>query len=238
MKVIVVGDVHLKPEIFSKVSEVKKKEKIEKCVFLGDFVDDWGKKNDIEAYNKTFEKMKDFVNTHPKTLWCYGNHDLSYRWHELESGYSARAENFILKEQLEVNKLLGTENAIKYVHKIDNVLFSHAGISKMFVNEYICKSNDIDEIQYVVDEINKMTKKEMWNDGSPIWLRPQIYDVEMYKSDSVLQVVGHTPVEKIERKNNLISCDVFSTYCDGRPIGTEEIMILDTKSWEFEGVKI
>ena len=41
----------------------------------------------------------------------------------------------------------------------------------------------------------------------------------------------------IAKSGNLISCDVFSTYQDGKPIGTQEYLLLDTVSWEFEGVK-
>lgn len=33
----------------------------------------------------------------------------------------------------------------------------------------------------------------------------------MYKPRKLLQVVGHTPVEAITKKSNLISCDIFST---------------------------
>ena len=54
----------------------------------------------------------------------------------------------------------------------------------------------------------------------------------------LLQVVGHTPTEQITKEGNLISTDVFSTYRDGRPIGTEEYLLLDTLTWEYEGIKI
>ena len=77
---------------------------------------------------------------------------------------------------------------------------------------------------------------EMWYDGSPIWLRPQYTDVKMYKSHQFLQVVGHTPMETITKKNNMISCDVFSTYRDGKPIGTKEFLLLDTITWDYSMV--
>ncbi len=60
----------------------------------------------------------------------------------------------------------------------------------------------------------------------------------MYKPRKLLQVVGHTPVEKITKEGNVISCDVFSTYRDGRPIGTEEYLLLDTETWEYTGIKV
>lgn len=53
----------------------------------------------------------------------------------------------------------------------------------------------------------------------------------------MLQVVGHTPVDGIGRTGNLISCDVFSTYPDGTPIGTQEFLVLDTVTWDFDGVQ-
>lgn len=77
----------------------------------------------------------------------------------------------------------------------------------------------------------------MWNDASPIWHRPQYSNGRMYKTHEILQVVGHTPVDEISRKENVISCDVFSTYRDGRPIGTQEFLLIDTETWEYSGVK-
>jgi hypothetical protein len=56
----------------------------------------------------------------------------------------------------------------------------------------------------------------MWQDASMIWYRPQYYVGELYKSDTLLQVVGHTSVEMITREGNLISCDVFSTDRDNK----------------------
>ena len=52
------------------------------------------------------------------------------------------------------------------------------------------------------------------------------------------QVVGHTPMPAITKKKNLISCDVFSTYSDGQPVGTEEFLLLDTVTWKYCGIKI
>ena len=73
--------------------------------------------------------------------------------------------------------------------------------------------------------------------ASPIWYRPQYYEGKMYKPRKLLQVVGHTPVEEITRKGNLISCDVFSTRSTGEPIGTQEFPVIDTDTWEYFGVR-
>ena len=44
-------------------------------------------------------------------------------------------------------------------------------------------------------------------------------------------------MNEITREKNLISTDVFSTYRDGGPIGTQEFLLLDTVTWEYVGVK-
>lgn len=94
-----------------------------------------------------------------------------------------------------------------------------------------------DDIDYVVDRINSLGHREMWSDASPIWYRPQYYKGRMYKPKKCLQVVGHTPIEEIKRTGNVVSCDSFSTYRDGTPFGTRELLLIDTETWEFHGVK-
>lgn len=123
-----------------------------------------------------------------------------------------------------------------YLHRIDNVLFSHGGLADDFVCRYVPagKYNDIDA---VVETINGFACGEMWQDASPIWYRPQYYEGRLYKSRKLLQVVGHTPVEGITRKRNLISCDVFSTDSVGKSIETQEFMVIDTVAWEYYGIR-
>jgi hypothetical protein len=59
----------------------------------------------------------------------------------------------------------------------------------------------------------------------------------MYKETELLQVVGHTPVMQIDRQGNVMSCDLFSTYRTGDPIGTQEFLLIDTETWDYKGVK-
>ena len=84
---------------------------------------------------------------------------------------------------------------------------------------------------------SRSTDRAGRREASPIWYRPQYYGGELYKSDTLLQVVGHTPVEKITREGNLISCDVFSTDRDRKPIGTQEYLIIDTLTWAHQGIR-
>lgn len=146
------------------------------------------------------------------------------------------ASYIVQKKLLDLRVTVSENQSIQYIQRIDNVLFSHGGVLDYFVEEHVSreKYHDVDA---VVSAINDLGKMQMWNDASPIWLRPQYADMRMYKSEELLQVVGHTPMRKITKKDNIISCDVFSTYRDGQPIGTQEFLLLDTVIWEYGGVK-
>ena len=237
MKVLVIPDVHLKPEMFRKATALMKEGLAERPVCLMDLADSWGKEYDIPLYEETYDEAIRFAKKFPETAWCYGNHDLSYLWHQLESGYSSMASYTVQKKLLDLWDAIPENNPIRYVQKIDQVLFSHGGVLNYFVAEYVPRSKYHD-VDAVVQKINSLGCKEMWNDASPIWLRPQNSRMRLYKPRKLLQVVAHTPVREIIRQGNLISCDVFSTYRDGSPIGTEEFLLLDTCTWEYCGIKL
>ena len=237
MKVLVIPDVHLKPFMFKQAAELMKKSVADRAVCLMDIPDDWGQELNIELYEQTFDAAIEFAKAFPDTLWCYGNHDLSYLWYRLESGYSSMASYTVQRKLLDLRMAVPENNSIQYVQRIDNVLFSHGGIREFFVKENV-SSEIYHDVDAVVAAINDLDSSRMWNDISPIWLRPQYGSFHMYKSEELLQVVGHTPMKEITRQENIISCDVFSTYPDGDPIGTQEFLLLDTETWEYEGIKM
>ena len=236
MKVLVIPDIHLKPYIFDRAKYLLREGIADKAVCLMDIADDWNMQYQLEKYEETYDVAISFAKEFPESLWCYGNHDLSYLWSEPETGYSVLAKSIVQKKLFELNVTLPNDNPIKYVQSIDNVIFSHGGISSYFVEKYVPGSKQ-DDLAFVLDRINSLGHYELWCDDSPIWFRPQYNASRMYNADNVLQVVGHTPVTAIEKKNNVISCDVFSTYSDGRPIGTQEYLLVDTVTWDFCGVK-
>ena len=234
MKVLVIPDVHLKPWMFSRAAELMKEGAAEQAVCLMDIADDWGQERNLDLYEKTYDAAISFAKEFPETLWCYGNHDVCYLWNQRESGYSVYAQGVVYKKLYELRQALTERTRLAFVQRIDNVLFSHGGLGEAFVRWYMPGSpyNDTDA---VLEKINRFGAVEMWRDISPIWLRPQYRAVWMYKPEEFLQVVGHTPVKQIEWKENLISCDVFSTCSDGTPIGSREFLLIDTENWEYQG---
>lgn len=233
MKVLIIPDCHLKPYMFTRAAELLKEGIAERAVYLGDTPDEWDMQYNVNRYEQTFDALIKFVKAFPNTLLCYGNHDLSYMWYELETGYSPAAESAVQRKIEELKNCLSVNNPIKYVQRIDNVIFLHGGLSQPFVDRYVSKykQNDIDA---TLDIINSLGKIEMWNDESPIWLRPQYEKVKLFKPRKFLQVVGHTPVRNIEREGSVISCDVFSTNPNGDPIGICEYPVIDTITFDVE----
>ncbi len=92
---MVIPDVHLKGWMFEEADKLMKEHGIEQAVCLGDLVDDWDQQLNRQAYEDVFDQLMAFDKKHPNTLWCYGNHDISYTWHKLESGYSPYQEVFV-----------------------------------------------------------------------------------------------------------------------------------------------
>jgi hypothetical protein len=242
VKILVIPDVHLKPWMFQRASELMKEisagqsVKVDRAVCLMDIADDWRQQFNLDLYVQTYDSAIKFAKEYPDTLWCYGNHDVCYLWNQRESGYSGIAPWTVCEKLRILRDSLPDDSQLAYLHRIDNVLFSHGGLADAFVRRYVPddKYNDIDT---VVNTINGFGCGEMWQDASPIWYRPQYYEGKMYKPEKLLQVVGHTPVEGITREENMISCDVFSTYSTGEPIGTQEFPVIDTITWECYGVR-
>ena len=83
---------------------------------------------DIHLKPWIFDRAIAFVVDYPDTLWCYGNHDVSYSWGRLESGYSPYAERTVMSKLEELENSLKSPAQINIMHRIDNVLFSHGGL--------------------------------------------------------------------------------------------------------------
>ncbi|MBR5974709.1 MAG: metallophosphoesterase [Clostridiales bacterium] len=237
MKVLVIPDIHLKPWIFDRAEDIMKAGKAERAVCLMDIPDDFGMERNLLIYEQTFDRAIAWAKAHPDTLWCYGNHDVSYPWRMDETGYSKIAEGLVVMKLRELEKSLADESRIAMIHRIGKVLFMHGGLSNLFVrwqDEKYLKA----EIDEVIEMVNHAPPKELWSNYSPLWFRPQYDKTKMFRTKEFKQVVGHTPVEKIYEENGVISTDVFSTYPDGRQIGESAMIVIDTETGEYEKVAV
>ncbi|MBP5608442.1 MAG: metallophosphoesterase [Lachnospiraceae bacterium] len=240
-RILVVGDVHLKPWIFDMADRVDPA-LYDNIICLGDYVDDWGKENDQKLYRETLERLVSFAQDHPKALLCYGNHDISYLYMFMETGFSLHMMDTVQKGLERLKEVAGDRLAV--IHRIDDTLFSHAGLGRYFVDVLIPLYSDefVDplDIDALIKTANDMVDKAdgadlLWNDASPIWLRPQHGYNSLYKQDKYYQVIGHTPVEAPFERDNSLSLDTFSTWSDGKPFGDARLVIVDTEEhrWEY-----
>ena len=142
-----------------------------------------------------------------------------------------------------MSKLEELENSLKspvqinIIHRIDNVLFSHGGLTADFLR-YLNKDLPDADIEEVIAAVNDAPHDYLWNDESPLWFRPQYETREIFRADTYKQVVGHTPVERIFEKDGIISTDVFSTYRDGRQIGESAMIVIDSETGKYEKVEV
>lgn len=238
-KVLVIPDVHLKPVIFDRAEKILKSGQADFAVSLGDLFDDFGEEWNTSLYERTAQRALAFHKDFPKTLWCMGNHDFGYYYSEfgrMETGHSVHQENPMAKLLLEFT----TQGIFQKVcHKVDNVAFSHAGITESWMRTILLDYPDqYDFGDYVEILINNYDADSalLWDQDSPIWARPQDATNMVLFSDK-MQVVGHTPMKKITLSHNgkLLSTDVFSTYNNGAPYGERRFAIVDTEkmTWEY-----
>ena len=235
-KVLVIPDVHLKPWMFDQAMEIMVNTDCERAVCLGDLVDDWGCEDEVKLYEETLKKAIAFAQKYPDSLWCYGNHDLSYLWNQYDHpGYSAAASDTVCSLLESLRDTLEFPDNLTILHRLDNIIFSHAGLMQDFVEENLYEV--MDDIDCVIETINGYGVEELWLMNSPIWVRPQEYKLyqNLFQKDFI-QVVGHTPVKEVLEQENLITLDTFSTsFINGAPIGNEEFCWVDTvtKEWGY-----
>lgn len=234
MKILVIPDVHLKPWMIGMAQRVMRSGICRRAVFLGDIADDYGQEYNIPLYQESYNAVMDFVRSYPETRFCLGNHDLSYLWGKRESGFSDMAM-YMVRNLLREMQRTFPEGQVAYAHRIGNVIFSHAGITRSFAETYV-KPEDRADPDRLLEVINQFYVGEMWKQGSPIWARPQLHGEEMLP-EGILQVIGHTPVEtpKLCRENRTLNADTFSTDAEGEPIGDQRLIWVESSdgSWGY-----
>ena len=211
MKILVVGDIHGN---FNRVlAEVKRKFNFfDHVVFLGDYVDSFDNNQNgypmINGFNRLMEMKTE------KFHILIGNHDMSYISDPNVSGH-----RYDFAEQYR-EMFMKNLNNMDVCCKLGDYVFSHAGISKswietsgvknpsdFFLNWAKISREDYDKMD-LIDKINYVFHKEMFelfdfdiNDRSycgdypaqsPTWIRPNtLWDNMAFDK----QIVGHTEMQ-------------------------------------------
>jgi hypothetical protein len=187
-KIVVLGDIHGK----TVWKDIIAKEQPDQVISLGDYVSTHENVSDEEQVENLKEILR-YKDEHPETILLRGNHDLQhlgYYWAEC-SGYFPRVamEMSHLKDEF----LAKTQ----WIHVMGNMVFSHAGISRVWLEENFLTLDDINMLGPTeLFGFTSSDPSDRFGDSPeqpPTWIRPMaLMDVMI---PDYIQVVGHTPVE-------------------------------------------
>lgn len=210
MKIVALGDTHGR-SIWKEIT-VKEMD-ADKIIFIGDYFDTHG---GGYSGNRQLENFKDiiaFKKANPdKVTLLVGNHDFHYMKSAKET-YSGYQQGYALEFQEELEAAL-KEDLMQMCYKHDDYFFSHAGLTKTWVEESFTQA-PFDEVKPTLETIeqsvNDLFKYKPYYfrfnmgmnlDGSgddicqtPIWVRPRSLMQDMY--EGVKCVVGHTTVKQL-----------------------------------------
>lgn len=221
-KVIAVGDTHGRNKWKQIIEQNKDADKI---IFLGDYFDSF----DIPFS----EQMSNFVEIlvlkkkqPDKVILLMGNHDYQYMTAYSSDRYSGYQPHYADKIE-EVLEQAIKEDLIKIIHMEDNFLFSHAGVTKTWLEDNkLDKGGVVAQINFAfknTPEIFKFTPSTPFDNvgdsitQGPIWVRPRALLSD--KIDGVKQVVGHTHQKCIDVSGDVIFIDTLEpliVYKDNR----------------------
>lgn len=231
MKILVIGDIHCKPEIL--MNFYHQADKYDKIVFVGDACDNFGQGQEanIKAIT-TLSGIKDTLKD--KFVWLIGNHDWGYY------DDSVDMTGHIKKDSAKVYQLL-KDNLDKWdiLYEQDGYLFSHAGVCTEFLRHpLLCSSRSSEFVKTVNNLKNRPGPYNPLNGvgiscggyqtPSPLWMRPsdceysQLNPIKTHK-----QIIGHTPVRDIHFERGMLLVDTFSQYQDLTPYGDRTVLLIE-----------
>lgn len=215
MNVLIIGDIHerlnIVEEIISLVNDY------DKIIFIGDYCDSFNhnKSTLIKTLNLLIEFKKAYKN---KVVLLLGNHDVHYLFSP-----KYRATGFQKDSLFEIKHILeDNQHLFDWFYFKNNYLFSHAGVTKGWINEVKKKFNHYDSNLPILSNIFNLSETSqgldllckvgedrggkgnsglLWADKSTL-IKDAYFD-----NDIKYQVVGHTFVELITKIDNLYFTD-------------------------------
>jgi predicted MPP superfamily phosphohydrolase len=199
MEIIAIGDVHGR-DYWKYLPETHS---FDQLIILGDYFDAFDITGKEQIRN--FEEIIAFKESYPdKVVLLFGNHDFHYlpaarEINETYSGYQdkyAYQISFLLQEHM---------NLLQMSYKWENYLFTHAGVTNTWLKN---AGYDGEEIDMFINDLFKHKPRSFLFNGtdphgdnvtqSPIWVRPGSLRKNAYDYEHIKQIVGHTPMEKLE----------------------------------------
>jgi len=203
MKTVVIGDIHGR-SIWKLIVHMENPDRV---IFIGDYFDSFDIKGVEQIQN--FKEIIEYKKTSGKeVILLVGNHDHHY-YPEIgntgTSGYQKGIAPNIIQIVDENRKY------IQMAYQMDEYLFTHAGVSSVFMDEAFGSNGW--RVETIADDLNEMFKYrpgvfsfnglDPYGDDeyqTPIWIRPRSL---MRANRNTLrtrfiQVIGHTHVNKLD----------------------------------------
>lgn len=204
MKTIAIGDIHG----LGYWKQILEKERPDRVVFVGDYFDSYNIPGIDQIHN--FKNIIHWKQDNPEceVILLIGNHDFHYMPAAANERYSGFQKNLYMEigDVLETNK-----HHLRIAYRIDDLVFSHAGITPDFLLSNGWGEQDM--VEFVNDLWNYRPHKFRFADNGyghsdpygddefqgPLWIRPKSL-MKACKDirKTIIQVVGHTQVEVID----------------------------------------
>jgi predicted MPP superfamily phosphohydrolase len=227
MKTVVIGDIHGR-SVWKLIYEL---EKPDRMIFIGDYFDSF----DISG-NDQLNNFQDIIkfkeNGICDVILLIGNHDYHYFPEVGDTGTSgyqhllAPSISYIMGEN---------KKHLQMAYQMGEYLFTHAGVSSVFMDSVYGKDGwKVENMAMDLIELFKYkprtfefgsmlhynTYRDPYGDNegqSPIWIRPK--SLMRANKDTlrkkVIQIVGHTQVEKIDTKGGATGGRYYYIDCLG-----------------------
>lgn len=224
MKILVIGDIHGRR--FWKTAVEKNINKVDKIVFLGDYFDvytDEGIEYEWDATLANFNEILELKRANPdKVVLLLGNHDMHYR--DINFDEYTRSTRFDKVHENRLRHLFNDENRALfqtcYITEVGKkkVIFSHAGITKYWLDKCELKLDDsleanINDLENNIKGIGKLCiigKERTWfgdKTGSIMWCDVSEFLEDEGLGDDYFQIFGHTRLKKgVMIKSKTFAC--------------------------------
>ena len=230
MRVLVLGDIHGR-KIWKQIIALI--ENYDAIIFVGDYFDT---KENISFENqlRNFLEILEFKRKYPdKVFLLCGNHDLHYL--DIPQSYSGY-QNFHAKEIYSVLNTLLWNNELLACKIIDNILISHAGVTKTWCENWKIKiDKDLEDSINILFQSRPFSMCFQGDDiygnditQSPMWVRPQSLILD--KVDNYNHIVGHTYQEKMSFDRGVFFIDTLGS--------SGEILEIDSSTIEHKIINL
>ena len=216
MKTCVIPDLHGR----SDWKLITHRENPDRIIFLGDYFDSFDIKG-VDQLNNFLDIIEFKKSSGKEVIMLIGNHDYHYFPEVGDTGTSG----YQTRMAPSISYVMGeNRHHLQMAYQFNEFLFSHAGVSSAFMDSVF--GIDSWKTETIVEQLNKLFKYKPLTFGfgeavsikklsyldpygdneeqSPIWIRPRslMYANRYTLRKKVIQIVGHTQVNKLDLKGS------------------------------------